>query len=142
DSGGASVATPTNDDDLPKAADEVRKFIDRAQRGDETTLPVLRKLLDQDRYVDAFGGNLALQTERTLIEAAAGPAPVGASAIPRGCPVFAAPALPLPCPSVWKITNGNQPRPAAASSPAPAGAAFDAAKGDVKAIFRGTKPVQ
>jgi hypothetical protein len=66
------VATPTNDDDLPKAADEMRKLIDRSQRGDETTLPVLRKLLEHERYVDAFGGNLALQTERTLIEAAAG----------------------------------------------------------------------
>ena len=66
------MATPTNDDDLPKGADEMQQFIDRAQRGDETTLPVLRKLLNEARNVDTFGGNLAQQTERTLIEAAAG----------------------------------------------------------------------
>jgi hypothetical protein len=40
-------------------------LLDRAQRGDETTLPVLDKLLNDPRYIDAFG-DLARLAENTL----------------------------------------------------------------------------
>jgi len=50
----------------------MRKFLKRAQSGDASTLPALRKLLQDPASVDHFGGNLAEQAELSLIEAAAG----------------------------------------------------------------------
>jgi hypothetical protein len=45
--------------------------LDRAQRGDEKTLPVLRELLNRGHLVEAYG-NLALQAEMSFVQNAAG----------------------------------------------------------------------
>jgi hypothetical protein len=50
---------------------EFYKLIEGAQNGDKKTLPALRKLLEDPVMVDALGGDLALQTTRSLIDAAA-----------------------------------------------------------------------
>jgi hypothetical protein len=50
----------------------MRKLLKRAQSGDASTLPVLRKLLENPATVDQFGGDLARQAALSLIEAAAG----------------------------------------------------------------------
>ena len=55
----ATTAVPTD----PK---ELQKVLERAQRGDEATLPVLRELLKETRMVEACG-NLAEHSERTLV---------------------------------------------------------------------------
>jgi hypothetical protein len=55
----ATTAVPTD----PK---ELRKVLERAQGGDETTLPVLRELLKETRMVEACG-NLAEHAEHTLV---------------------------------------------------------------------------
>jgi len=57
---------------IPTGADEMRKFLKRAHSGDESTLPVLRKMLEDPATVDALGGDLARQAELSFIEAAAG----------------------------------------------------------------------
>src|SRR6266508_4901468 len=73
-SGATDVSTTTNPAEavIPTGADEMRKFLKRAQSGDASTLPALRKLLQDPASVDHFGGNLAEQAELSLIEAAAG----------------------------------------------------------------------
>jgi hypothetical protein len=59
-------------DTIPTGAEEMRKFLKRAQRGDASTLPVLRKMLENPATVDQFGGDLARQAALSLINAAAG----------------------------------------------------------------------
>ena len=59
-------------DAIPTEPEELRKFLKRAHEGDASTLPVLRKMLETPACVDSFGGNLAWQAERSLIEAAGG----------------------------------------------------------------------
>jgi hypothetical protein len=61
----ADVALPTTDD-------EWRKFLKRAHTGDASTLPALRKILETPAGVDALGGKLAEQAERSLVMAAVG----------------------------------------------------------------------
>jgi hypothetical protein len=61
----AAVAVPTSSEDL-------REFLDRAEAGDESTVPALRKILENPAAVDALGGDLARQAEHSLIRAAAG----------------------------------------------------------------------
>jgi hypothetical protein len=67
-----SNVTKTADLTVPTGADELRKFLKRAQDGDESTLPALRKLLENPAAVEMFGGNLAQQAELSFIEAATG----------------------------------------------------------------------
>jgi hypothetical protein len=50
-----------------RETEEWRALIDRAQEGDQTTLPALRKMLQAPNAVDAMGGDLARQTQLTLI---------------------------------------------------------------------------
>jgi hypothetical protein len=57
---------------IPTTAAEIRKLLERAHKGDTSTLLVLRKMLENPAYVDMFGGNLAEQAELSLIDAAAG----------------------------------------------------------------------
>jgi hypothetical protein len=57
-------------DTIPAGA-ELRKLLERAQKGDELTLPVVRKMLEVPGFVDLCG-NLARQAELSLIKAAAG----------------------------------------------------------------------
>jgi hypothetical protein len=52
--------------------DELVKLVDRAMKGDASTVPALRALLENPETVDLFCGNLARQVERSLIDAAAG----------------------------------------------------------------------
>jgi hypothetical protein len=56
---------------LPELAD-LKKLIERAQRGDETSLPALRRMLLDPTAVDKFGGDLAEQAEISFVRAAAG----------------------------------------------------------------------
>jgi hypothetical protein len=65
------VAKP-DDVPLPSSPDEMRKFLRRAENGDTSTLPVLRKVLQNPDAVRALGGDLAQQAEKALIDAAGG----------------------------------------------------------------------
>jgi hypothetical protein len=64
--------TQTTELSVPTGADEMRKFIKRAKGGDASTLPALRKLLQDPARVDLLGGDLARQAELSFILAAAG----------------------------------------------------------------------
>jgi hypothetical protein len=63
----ASVVTKA----VPTDRNELRKVLERAQRGDETTLPALRELLKEPHMVEACG-NLAAHAETALIRKFAG----------------------------------------------------------------------
>src|SRR5262249_49173268 len=52
---------------FPKMSDELLALADRAQKGDETALPLLRELLKEPAVVDMLGGSLAKQAQLTLI---------------------------------------------------------------------------
>ena len=67
-----SDATKPADVAIPTGAEELRKFLARAQGGDASTLPALRRMLQVPSAVELFGGELACQAERSLVEAAAG----------------------------------------------------------------------
>jgi hypothetical protein len=62
----------TATDKLPGNPDELVKLVDRAMKGDASTVPALRALLENPEAVELFCGNLARQVERSLIDAAAG----------------------------------------------------------------------
>jgi hypothetical protein len=64
-------ATKPADEAVPTEAD-LRKLVKRAQSGDASTLPVLRKMLENPALVDGLGGDLARQAELSFIQAAAG----------------------------------------------------------------------
>jgi hypothetical protein len=70
------VAEPSNTSKpsttLPATADDLENLIARAKRGDEGTLPRLRDLLRDPALVDALGGDLAGQVERSLVYPGAG----------------------------------------------------------------------
>jgi hypothetical protein len=66
----ATAATPA-EVTIPSNTGELRKLLEQAQAGDASTLPVLRKMLEDPAKVDIFG-NLAKHAERSLISAAAG----------------------------------------------------------------------
>jgi hypothetical protein len=53
-------------------ADEADVFLRRAASGDESTLPVVREILQTPDLVDAFGGNLAKTLEREVVQRIAG----------------------------------------------------------------------
>jgi hypothetical protein len=67
-----SNQTKPADVTIPAGAAEMRKLLERARKGDASTLPVLRKMLEDPATVDALGGNLARQAELSLIAKAAG----------------------------------------------------------------------
>jgi hypothetical protein len=52
---------------LPNA-EELRALADRAQKGDQTTLPALREWLQDPQAVDRLGGDLARLAQRSLID--------------------------------------------------------------------------
>jgi hypothetical protein len=56
---------------LPDVED-VQRLLEKAQNGDASTLPALRKILENANAVDQIGGNFAEQAERLLLKAAAG----------------------------------------------------------------------
>src|SRR5436305_2030287 len=57
---------------IPTNADDLSKLVKRAQIGDASALPAVRKLLEDPAAVDILGGDLARQAEHSLIDAAAG----------------------------------------------------------------------
>jgi hypothetical protein len=59
-------------DAIPPEEKNLRSLLERAQEGDASTLPELRKMLESPEFVDRMGGDLAFQAERSFIEAAAG----------------------------------------------------------------------
>jgi hypothetical protein len=67
-----SDVTKTAEVALPVGVAELRKFLQRAEGGDTSTLPALRKMLQDPAAVDQLGGDLARQAELSLIQAAAG----------------------------------------------------------------------
>ena len=46
---------------VPRTRDEVKALLKRTHAGDETTLPVVRQLLENPAYIPVFGGDLARQ---------------------------------------------------------------------------------
>jgi hypothetical protein len=56
----------------PMNANQLRQLLERAEKGDTSTLPQLREILQDPDNVDAFGGNLARQVEYSLMEGLAG----------------------------------------------------------------------
>jgi len=56
---------------VPTDPGELRKVLERAQRGDETTLPLLRELLQKPHVVEACG-NLATHFEHTMVRKMSG----------------------------------------------------------------------
>jgi hypothetical protein len=57
---------------VPKGDQELRKLLERAHKGDASTLPALRQILENPVAIDALGGDLAQLTEHRLIQRAAG----------------------------------------------------------------------
>lgn len=51
---------------VPTDPKELRKFLERAQKGDESTLPALHELLKTPHWLEAYG-NLAKHAENALI---------------------------------------------------------------------------
>ena len=51
---------------------EFAKLIERAKKGDKSTLPAIRTLLQNPNMVDNLGGDLARQAELSFVKAAAG----------------------------------------------------------------------
>lgn len=52
--------------------EQIQQLVQRAEQGDQTVLPALRKLLDESPAVWNEYGNLALQAECSLVKLAAG----------------------------------------------------------------------
>jgi len=57
---------------VPKTTEEFKAFLKRTHAGDETTLPVVRKLLENPAYIAAFGGELAEQVVHSFAGAMGG----------------------------------------------------------------------
>jgi hypothetical protein len=55
-----------------EAVEDVRHLLDRARKGDQSTLPYLRKVLEDPNLIDFLGGNLARQAELSFVGNAAG----------------------------------------------------------------------
>jgi hypothetical protein len=55
---------------LPPDLERLQELVERAEKGDATTLPVLHQLLRDPAAVELFGGNLAKEAERALVSAA------------------------------------------------------------------------
>ncbi len=59
-------------DAIPKTTAEVRALLKRTHAGDETTLPVVRRMLDDPAAVRMFGGDLAHEVNASFVKAMAG----------------------------------------------------------------------
>ena len=56
---------------IPTTTDGIRNLMRRAAKGDTATLPVIRKMLDNQANIELFGGNLAACAQRSFIKAIA-----------------------------------------------------------------------
>src|SRR5438105_1778442 len=65
----------TDSDGIPTTPAGIEWLLGCARNGDQTTLPVLRKILaspDGEAVIEKFGGNLGRQVEFSVIEALGG----------------------------------------------------------------------
>jgi hypothetical protein len=56
----------------PPTLEEMDDFLRRAREGDASTLPSLKKLVEDPAIVDALGGDLAAEVQESFVSAAAG----------------------------------------------------------------------
>src|SRR5262249_42094722 len=74
--GGKDVADTTapsaREADVPKTVEEIRTLLKRARAGDESTAPVVRKMLGNPVVLRMFGGDLATEVITSFTEAMAG----------------------------------------------------------------------
>jgi len=68
---------------VPAGPDELRALLKRARRGDTSTLPALKKMMQDPDAVERYGGNMDWQAEHSYIAAAAGDDLVFAEALAR-----------------------------------------------------------
>lgn len=54
-------ALAAKDVEVPETSDEIRALLKRTQAGDEGTVPVVRKILENPAMIPVFGGHLAEQ---------------------------------------------------------------------------------
>lgn len=64
--------TKPTDAVIPSGVEEMRALIERAQRGDESTLPVIRKIVERPEGVALLHGDLAVQAEQSLVKVMGG----------------------------------------------------------------------
>jgi hypothetical protein len=57
---------------VPKTTEEFKALLRRAHAGDETTLPVVRKMLENPAHIASFGANLAESVVSSFAEAMGG----------------------------------------------------------------------
>jgi hypothetical protein len=57
---------------IPQTPEQLRAFVKRTQSGDVSTLPVLRKMLQDPANIRQFGGELAEMAEMSFIQVMAG----------------------------------------------------------------------
>jgi hypothetical protein len=67
----------------PEKQAELKSLLDRAQKGDQATLPALRELLANPAIVEELGGDLARQAQLTLIGKFSGKSLIFREALPR-----------------------------------------------------------
>jgi hypothetical protein len=68
----STTTTSPKGDERPPSVAEIRKVIERAQKGDEATLPELRRMLQVPEVVRQFGGELAEKVVVSFASAMAG----------------------------------------------------------------------
>jgi hypothetical protein len=68
----STATTPAKGDEQLPTVGEIRKMLDRAQKGDAATLPELRKMLQTPEVVRQFGGELAEKVIVSFASAMAG----------------------------------------------------------------------
>ncbi|VTR92843.1 Uncharacterized protein OS=Singulisphaera acidiphila (strain ATCC BAA-1392 / DSM 18658 / VKM B-2454 / MOB10) GN=Sinac_7624 PE=4 SV=1 [Gemmata massiliana] len=66
------AALPPAEVEVPKTMEELRALLKRTQAGDETTVPVVRKMLSNPASLRMFGGKLADQVVSSFIKAMGG----------------------------------------------------------------------
>lgn len=74
---------PPNPPEPPESLDEVRRLLDRARSGDASSLPELRRLLDDHPATWSHAGDLAAHAERAWVELIAGADLVAAESLAR-----------------------------------------------------------
>jgi hypothetical protein len=58
--------------DVPRTVEEIRALLKRSRAGDESTVPVVRKMLDNPAALRMFGGDLAAEVITSFTNAMAG----------------------------------------------------------------------
>ena len=54
---------------VPTTVEGIRELLKRAAKGDTTTLPAVRKLLEDPAYIELLGGDLARYVQRSFVNA-------------------------------------------------------------------------